>query len=107
MNPEEELNRVLNDATAYEQTGDGIDAVLTPRGAPFWLGSGRQLARTAGTLRIRLRDGLALTPALGVDRGRRQHRGGASGGEARQELAAGRSPGIASRTIVEKHVSPP
>ncbi len=32
--------------------------VLTPRGASFWLGSGRQLANTSGTLHLRLRGGL-------------------------------------------------
>jgi hypothetical protein len=58
MTPEEELTRLLNDCTSYTQSGDRIEAVLTERGASFWLGSGRLIRRATGTMHLRIRDGL-------------------------------------------------
>jgi hypothetical protein len=58
MGPEQVLNRVLNDCGTCEQNGDNIDAVLTERGATYWLGSVRLVRQATGTLHLRLRDGL-------------------------------------------------
>jgi hypothetical protein len=55
---EEELTRLLNEAKGYERTGDKISAVLTDRGASFWLGSARLIPDATGTLQLRMRDGL-------------------------------------------------
>ena len=67
MTPEEELNRLLNDCTDYTQTGDRIEAVLTERGASFWLGSGRLIRRATGTMQLRLHDGLIRECHISVE----------------------------------------
>jgi hypothetical protein len=56
--PEEELTRLLNDAKDYVKTGDKIEAVLTDRGASYWLGSNRLIPGATGKVQLRLRDGL-------------------------------------------------
>jgi hypothetical protein len=58
LTPEEELTRMLNDAKDYERDGDKIDAVLTERGATYWLGSARLIPNATGEVHIRLRNGL-------------------------------------------------
>lgn len=55
---EEDLTRLLNEAKDYERSGDKITAVLTDRGASFWLGSARMIPGATGSLQMRLRDGL-------------------------------------------------
>jgi hypothetical protein len=58
MTLEEELTHLLNDSTAYERDGDTITATLSERGATYWLGSTRLIAKATGTVRLRLQDGL-------------------------------------------------
>lgn len=55
---EEELTQLLNDAKAYERSGDEITATLTERGASYWLGSRRLISKATGTIYLRLQDGL-------------------------------------------------
>ena len=56
--PEEELTRMLNDAKDYARVGDKIEALLTERGATYWLGSTRLIPNATGHVSIRLRNGL-------------------------------------------------
>lgn len=56
--PEEELTRMLNDSKDHARTGENIDALLTERGATYWLGSARLIPNAAGHVHLRLRNGL-------------------------------------------------
>lgn len=67
MTPEEQLTRMLNDTTSCERNGDIIDAVLSERGASFWLGSGRLMRNATGKVQIRLRDGFIRECRLSVE----------------------------------------
>lgn len=67
MTPEEQITRMLNDTTSCERTADGIDAVLSERGASFWLGSGRLVRNATGKVKIRLRDGFIRECRLSVE----------------------------------------